>query len=475
MDLERTVNSDPRRNLPSVDRLIREVEAKTSEIAEWAVHSASRSVLERIRNDISRGENELSEKRIELDELVERVVVQAERLSAPHPRAVINATGVLLHTNLGRAPLAPAAQAAVAEAARGYSNLELDLGTGRRGSRLGRLEAKLVALSGAEAAHVVNNNAAAVLLALNTLALGRSVVVSRGELVEIGGSFRVPAIMERAGVRLCEIGTTNRTHLSDYANAITPEVALLLKVHRSNFEQRGFVAEPDVAELAALAKERGIPLVEDLGSGTLLDLSAAGLPEEAFAPGRLRLGVDVVCFSGDKLIGGPQAGILLGSRESIEAMRQNPLARALRVDKLTIAALDATLDLTLDRSRTDEIPVIAGLRARSEDLEQRALRLLDRVKGVLGGEFRARVAESQNAVGGGSLPEHRLTGWAVVIEGPKISALATGLREAPAPVLARVHDDALWLDLRTLRDDEFSFVEVALTSASRFAPSIADG
>jgi L-seryl-tRNA(Ser) seleniumtransferase len=185
--------------------------------------------------------------------------------------------------------------------------------------------------------------------------------------------------------------------------------------------------------------------------------------------------VDVVCFSGDKLIGGPQAGILLGSRESIDAMRQNPLARALRVDKLTIAALDATLDLTLDRARTDEIPLIAGLRARSEDLEPRALRLLDRVKGVIGGEFRARVAESENAVGGGSLPEHRLPGWSVVIEGPKISALAAGLREAPAPVLARVHDDALWLDLRTLRDDEFSFVEVALTSASRFASPIGDG
>jgi L-seryl-tRNA(Ser) seleniumtransferase len=475
MDLKRTVNSDPRRDLPSVDRLIREVEAKTSDISEWAVHSASRSVLEHLRNQVSPGEGKPSEQRIELDELVDRVVAEAERLSAPHPRAVINATGVLLHTNLGRAPLAPAAQAAVAEAARGYSNLELDLETGRRGSRLGRLEAKLVALSGAEAAHVVNNNAAAVLLALNTLALGRSVVVSRGELVEIGGSFRVPAIMERAGVRLCEIGTTNRTHLSDYANAITPEVALLLKVHRSNFEQRGFVAEPGVAELAALAKERGVPLVEDLGSGTLLDLSAAGLPGEAFASGRLRLGVDVVCFSGDKLIGGPQAGILLGSRESIDAMRQNPLARALRVDKLTIAALDATLELTLDRSRADEIPVVAGLCARSEDLEQRAVRLLDRVKGVLGGEFRARVAESETAVGGGSLPEHRLSGWAVVIEGPKMSALATGLREAPTPVLARVHDDALWLDVRTLRDDEFSFVEAALASASSPAPSIADG
>jgi len=311
----------------------------------------------------------------------------------------------------------------------------------------------------------VNNNAAAVLLALNTLALGRSVVVSRGELVEIGGSFRVPAIMERAGVRLTEIGTTNRTHLSDYANAITPDVALLLKVHRSNFEQRGFVAEADVGELAELASERGIPLVEDLGSGTLVDLTADGLPSEAFAPGRLRLGVDVVCFSGDKLIGGPQAGILLGRRELIDAMRQNPLARALRVDKLTVAALDATLDLMLDRSRADEIPVVAGLRARPEDLEQRALRLLDRITGVLGEEFRARVAEGETAVGGGSLPEHRLSGWSVVIEGPKISALAAGLRAAPTPVLVRVHDEALWLDVRTLRDVEFVIVESALSFA----------
>jgi L-seryl-tRNA(Ser) seleniumtransferase len=469
MDLERTVNSDSRRNLPSVDRLIREVEAKASNIADWAVRSASRGVIEDVRERISRGEFESSGNQIEREDLVERALAEATRLAAPHPRAVVNATGVLLHTNLGRAPLADAAQAAVAEAARGYSNLELDLETGRRGSRLGRLEAKLVALSGAEAAHVVNNNAAAVLLALNTLALGRSVVVSRGELVEIGGSFRVPAIMERAGVRLCEIGTTNRTHLSDYEAAITPEVALLLKVHRSNFEQRGFVAEPDVAELAALARERGIPLVEDLGSGTLLDLGSDGLPGEAFAPGRLRMGVDVVCFSGDKLIGGPQAGILLGRRNLIDVMRQNPLARALRVDKLTVAALDATLELMLDRSRAGEIPIVAGLRVRPEDLEQRALRLLVGVTKALGMQYQARVARSETAVGGGSLPEHRLSGWAVVIEGPKLSAVAAGLRRAPTPVLARVHDEALWLDVRTLRDDEFSAVERAVSFALSLA------
>jgi L-seryl-tRNA(Ser) seleniumtransferase len=465
MDLKRTVNSDPRRNLPSVDRLVRSVQAKTSEIVEWALRGASRDVLARAREEMSRGDHEGSGRRFEFDELVESVTVEASRLAAPHPRAVVNATGVLLHTNLGRAPLALAAQAAVAEAARGYSNLELDLETGRRGSRMGRLEAKLVALSGAEAAHVVNNNAAAVLLALNTLALGRSVVVSRGELVEIGGSFRVPAIMERAGVRLCEIGTTNRTHLSDYEAAITPDVALLLKVHRSNFEQHGFVAEPDVSELAALAHEHGIPLVEDLGSATLLDLAAAGLPEDAFAPARLRLGVDVICFSGDKLIGGPQAGILLGRREWIDAMRKNPLARALRVDKLTVAALDATLDATLDLSRADEIPVVAGLRALPEALEPRAARLLEEVSPILDGRFQARVAASEAAVGGGSLPEHRLSGWAVVVQGPKISSLAARLREAPTPVLVRIHDEALWLDVRTLRDDEFSVVRDALSFA----------
>jgi L-seryl-tRNA(Ser) seleniumtransferase len=465
MDLKRTVNSDPRRNLPSVDRLVRSVRAKTGKIAEWAIRGASRDVLARAREEMSRGDHEASGQRFEFDELVESVSVEASRLAAPHPRAVVNATGVLLHTNLGRAPLALAAQAAVAEAARGYSNLELDLETGRRGSRMGRLEAKLVALSGAEAAHVVNNNAAAVLLALNTLALGRSVVVSRGELVEIGGSFRVPAIMERAGVRLCEIGTTNRTHLSDYEAAITPDVALLLKVHRSNFEQHGFVAEPDVSELAALAHERGIPLVEDLGSATLLDLAAAGLPEDAFAPARLRLGVDVVCFSGDKLIGGPQAGILLGRREWIDPMRKNPLARALRVDKLTVAALDATLDATLDLSRADEIPVVAGLRALPEALEPRAARLFEEVSPILDGRFRTRVAASEAAVGGGSLPEHRLSGWAVVVEGPKISSLAARLREAPTPVLVRIHDEALWLDVRTLRDDEFSVVRDALSFA----------
>lgn len=465
MDLERKVNSDPRRTLPSVDRLMRSMQAKAPDLPEWARREASRSVLDAFRDRMTRGDVVELRTEVGLDDLIERALLEARRLGQAHPRRVVNATGVLLHTNLGRAPLAEAARAAVGEAGAGYSNLELDLETGRRGSRMGRMEAKLCALSGAEAAHVVNNNAAAVLLALNTLALGRQVVVSRGELVEIGGSFRVPAIMERAGVGLREVGTTNRTHLADYAEAIDAETALLLKVHRSNFEQSGFVAEADVRELATLARARGLPLVEDLGSATLVDLASEGLPAEAFAPARLRLGVDVVCFSGDKLLGGPQAGILLGGREWIEPMRRNPLARALRVDKLTVAALDATLDCLLDPARRAEIPMVAGLSAEPEALERRASRLLDLIEPVLGDRYRAQVDESESVVGGGSLPEYRLAGAAVVVEGPGISALAEAMRRAPLPVLGRVHDEALWLDVRTLRDDEDGAVRDALAFA----------
>ncbi|MBB83616.1 MAG: L-seryl-tRNA(Sec) selenium transferase [Deltaproteobacteria bacterium] len=470
MGSQKKVNSDPRRSLPSVDRLTAQVRVSDPDLPEWAVIRTSRDVLETIRREISEGKSRFTGSSEDLVRLEREVSAAAGRLAAPHPRPVINATGVVLHTNLGRAPLAPAAAEAVARALDGYSNLELDLETGRRGSRMGSLEAKLLALSGAEAALVVNNNAAALLLALNTLALGREVVVSRGELVEIGGSFRVPAIMERAGVRLAEVGTTNRTHLHDYESAIRPETALLLKVHRSNFEQRGFVAEADVGEIAQVAHAHDLPFVEDLGSGTLLDLSSQGLPGEAFAPGRLALGVDVICFSGDKLLGGPQAGILMGKREHIEAMKKNPLARALRVDKLTVAALDATLDLMLDPSRAHEVPTISGLRSDTEALEPRVARVQEIVSRITAahaesGVWKVRVAPTEAAVGGGSLPEHRIAGLAVVLEGGSAHALAEGLRAAPSPVLARVRDDALWLDVRTLRDGDLDRVGEALVDA----------
>ncbi len=475
MDLKRPVNTDPRRGLPSVDRLCQAVLAATPALPLWAVRAAARRALAALREGgpdagapVPPQYRPGPEGRApSMEDLAARVALEARRLAAPHPRRVLNATGILLHTNLGRAPLAAAARAAVARAAAGYSNLELELETGRRGARLGQLAEKLVQLSGAEAAHVVNNNAAALLLALNTLAMGRPVVVSRGELVEIGGSFRVPAVMERAGVRLLEVGTTNRTHLGDYRAALAADPALLLKVHRSNFEQRGFVAEADVAALAALAHDRGIPLVEDLGSGTLVDLSAAGLPPEAFVPARLALGVDLVCFSGDKLLGGPQAGILLGRRDLIEALRQNPLARALRVDKLTLAALDATLDLLLEPGRADEIPIVAGLRVPGEALCARAEQLAARLRDVLPPPFVLERAASDGAVGGGSLPQLALAGQAVVVRGPGLAALAEGLRRAPVPLVARLHDDALWLDVRTLADDELPLVAAAFAFALR--------
>ncbi len=470
MGSQKKVNSDPRRSLPSVDRLTAKVRVYSPDLPEWAVIRTAREALVTIRREISVGKSRFTGSSEDLVRLEREVSAAAGRLAAPHPRSVINATGVVLHTNLGRAPLAPAAAEAVARALDGYSNLELDLETGRRGSRMGSLEAKLLALSGAEAALVVNNNAAALLLALNTLALGREVVVSRGELVEIGGSFRVPAIMERAGVRLAEVGTTNRTHIHDYESAIRPETALLLKVHRSNFEQRGFVAEADVGEIAQVAHAHDLPFVEDLGSGTLLDLSSQGLPGEAFAPGRLALGVDVICFSGDKLLGGPQAGILMGKREHIEAMKKNPLARALRVDKLTVAALDATLDLMLDPSRVHEVPTISGLRSDTQALEPRVARLEEIVSRITAahaesGVWKIRVAPTEAAVGGGSLPEHRIAGLAVVLEGGSAHALAEGLRAASSPVLARVRDDALWLDVRTLRDGDLDRVGEALADA----------
>ena len=468
MDSERKVNSDPRRRLPSVDRLIRDVRGMDSEIPEWAIARTSRELVAAARREMSLTDPSDPPGSMTREQLGVAVLAGARRLVAPHPRRVLNATGVLLHTNLGRAPLASQAAEAIGQALEGYSNLELDLETGRRGSRMGSLEAKLLALSGAEAAHVVNNNAAAVLLALNTLALGQQAIVSRGELVEIGGSFRVPAIMERAGVQLMEVGTTNRTHLADYEQAIGPETGLLLKVHRSNFEQRGFVAEADVRALALLARERKVPLVEDLGSGTLLDLGEYGLPEEAYVPARLALGVDLVCFSGDKLLGGPQAGILLGRRSLVDALRKNPLARALRVDKLTLAALDATLDLMLE-GRSHEIPTVAGLRADASELAPRAARLREIVSRVLASAApngpEARIEPSEVAVGGGSIPEHRLAGWAIRIDGVDASRTAERLRAAPTPVLARVRADALWLEVRTLREEDLEEVGAALAFA----------
>ena len=376
----------------------------------------------------------------------------AEGMVRSTPRPVINATGVVLHTNLGRAPLAPGAAAAAAQVGSSYSDLELDLASGKRGNRLAAISEKLRQLSGAEAAIACNNNAAAVLLALDSLGRGREVVVSRGELVEIGGSFRVPDIMVRAGVRLVEVGTTNRTHPSDYEQAIGPDTALLLKVHRSNFEQRGFVADVELPALAEIGGRHGLPVVEDLGSGTLVDLRADGFPEDSFVPARLRQGANLVCFSGDKVLGGPQAGIAIGDEAIVDAMRRNPLARALRLDKLTLAALDWTISVMLEGRAREEIPEWAT-----------------RLAAAAPASLRVDVVSEQAPVGGGSLPGFALESFAVEIRdcegGP--DALAASLRRAERPVLARVRDGALALDLRTVDEDQMQALEETVREALR--------
>ncbi len=446
---------DPRRALPGVDRLAEAIRAAAPKLPGWAARAAARAVVDAARGELERDGTQPSD-------LVGRGVASATLLARPRPTPVVNATGVVLHTNLGRAPLSTAAASAAAEAGRRYTDLELDEGRGR-GDRVAALGEKLVALSGAQAALAVNNNAGALLLAAHALARGREVVVSRGELVEIGGSFRLPAILDAAGVTLVEVGTTNRTHAEDYRRALGPQTALLLKVHRSNFEQRGYVAEVDVRELAGIARPRGIPLLEDLGSATLVDLRARGLPEESWAPARLRLGADLVCFSGDKLLGGPQAGVVLGRRDLVTAMRRDPLARALRLDKLAIAALDTTLATLLEGDPARELPVLRALLEPAAAVEARARRLAARLEPLASGSVKVAVEPTRAPVGGGSLPGFELDSWAVVLRPERdADGLADSLRDAPVPVLGRVREAAVWLDARTLLSEDEAAVAASL-------------
>jgi L-seryl-tRNA(Ser) seleniumtransferase len=456
------VKRDPRRRLPAADRVIRELKAEAPWLPDWAVAAGARRALEEARRRLAEPGHASGDP----EGLVASALAHAQGLARPHPARVVNATGVVLHTNLGRAPLAPGAARAAAAVGSSYTDLELDLREGERGDRLGPVSEQLTLLSGAEAAHVVNNNAAALLLALNTLAQGREVIVSRGELVEIGGSFRIPEICERAGVTLVEVGTTNRTHAADYERVLGERSALLLKVHRSNFEQRGFVCEVGLAELARIGRRRGIPVLEDLGSGLLVELGPEGSPAfapESYAPARLRLGADVVCFSADKLLGGPQAGILLGSAARIEAMRANPLARALRLDKLCLAALDWTLKVLLEGRGAQELPVLRELLAPVAMLEQRARTLAERLANVGGSGLAIEVLPEAAPIGAGSLPSARLPSWVVALRSPQgAQELAAALRTAPIPVVARIRDGAVLIDVRTLLEDDTSALEAAL-------------
>ncbi|MBI5601329.1 MAG: L-seryl-tRNA(Sec) selenium transferase [Gemmatimonadetes bacterium] len=358
---------------------------------------------------------------------------------------VLNATGVVLHTNLGRAPLAEAAIDAMADVARGFASLEYDLVTGARGSRHVHCAGLLRELTGAEDALIVNNCAAALVLALNTVADGREAIVSRGELVEIGGSFRVPDIMARSGARLVEVGTTNRTHAEDYRRACTAQTGAIVSVHRSNFTVDGFVAAVPTRALAELADAAGVPLLYDFGSGLMLDLAPWGLRGEPTARDAVAAGASLVVMSGDKLLGGPQAGIVLGRAELVDAMRRNPLARALRVDKLTLAALQATLRLYREPSRAvRDIPALAMLTASAESLQARAAALVARLPGARVG---ARVASTEATVGGGAFPSSRIPSCAVVLAGDA-ERRERALRDGALPVVGRIADGALWLDLR---------------------------
>lgn len=450
--------SDPRRELPSVDRLLLEPEIR--ELFRTAPRIA---VVEAVRESIAAArtrragapESWAADIR---DRLTER--------TRPSLRPVLNATGVVLHTNLGRAPLAPAALTAMAAVAEGYSNLELDLDTGTRGSRGDHCRGPLRAVTGADDALAVNNAAGALLLALGALAAGRDVLISRGELIEIGGSFRIPDILVRSGAGLREVGTTNRTHLDDYRKALDGGVAALLTVHRSNFEQRGFVATPEPADLAALCREHGIPYVIDVGSGLLVDLSAWGLGGEPRVAEALASGADLVLFSGDKLLGGPQAGCIVGRGAAVARCREHPVARAVRADKMTLAALEATLALYREPDQAVRvIPVLRMLTLDSEELERRAQRLAAACPPSL----RAALSPGKSAVGGGSFPGADLPTTLVSLDAGGLGpdGLALRLRLGDPAVVARVGGGRVLLDPRTLPEESFEVVGVALAEALR--------
>jgi L-seryl-tRNA(Ser) seleniumtransferase len=448
--------TDRRRALPSVDRLLRDpaVTALLEHAPRGAVLAAVREALESARSRRAGPPDDWGV------EVRERLLARTARSLRP----VLNATGVVLHTNLGRAPLAPAAAEAVARLSTGYSSLEIDLHTGTRGSRSDHGRRVLAELAGAADALVVNNAAGALVLALNAHAAGREVLISRGELIEIGGSFRIPDILEKSGARLREVGTTNRTHLDDYRAALGPDTGAVLTVHRSNFEQRGFVATPDPTALAALAHEGGVPYLYDVGSGLLLDLAPWGLTGEPRVGEASAAGADLVVFSGDKLLGGPQAGCLAGTAAAVSACRRNPLARALRADKLTLAALESTLALYADPPMAvREIPVLAMLTADAAELEARAGRIAAAAPPVL----RARLRPGASAVGGGAFPGARLPTTLVALDpgalGP--DGFALRLRLGEPPVVARVADGLVLLDPRTLPVDAADVVGAALHAA----------
>ncbi len=445
------------RALPSVDRLLKHSRcaALLARYNHDYVTQKCREVLDQVRAEIRQAQPSSGD--LQEDAILGRVEARIAAESRPGHVRVVNATGTILHTNLGRALLPQAAIDAMIAVAGDPINLEYDLAAGKRGRREETLQSLLVELTGAEAATVVNNNAAAVLLGLNTLAEGKEVIVSRGELIEIGGAFRIPEIMAKSGAILREVGSTNRTHPADYENAVNEKTALLLKVHTSNYKVVGFTAEVELEQLVAIGRKHNLPVMEDLGSGALIDLSRYGLPKEPLVAERIQAGADVVTFSGDKILGGPQAGLMVGKKSLIARMNKNHLQRALRCGKLTLAALEATLRLY--RQAPDITTVIPTLRAFTRPLEEiRALgeAVLPRLQTALGGDFRLKLENSTAQIGSGALPTEELATVVIVVEHAKLSAdaVAKKFRSANPPILGRVNEDRFLLDLRTIFEPE---------------------
>jgi len=475
LPVKRTASAKIFRKLPSVDDVVRaaEVAELAASFGHDSVVDAARVVLARLRQEITSGLLDEGGLELALSGLVSAVESQLRHAMSYSLRPVINATGVILHTNLGRAPLADAAIEHIRETAANYSNLEFDLAAGARGKRdvhADRLFQRLVSEEVDSdkppvSTIAVNNNAAAVLLALNTLADGGEVIVSRGELVEIGGSFRIPDVMAKSGAILREVGTTNRTRSADYERAITERTRLLLRVHRSNFEITGFTEQASTAELVALARKRGIPLMEDLGSGALFDLRSVGISGESGVLDSLRSGVDVVSYSGDKLLGGPQAGLISGSSALIARMRSNSLFRALRVDKLIYAALEATL-LAYVRHDHDAIPTLRMMRLSKEAIGKRAEALAAR---IAGSKLRIEIVDGESILGGGAAPSSVLPTrlLALTCQGLSADELAAGLRGSEPPIIARVEEGRVLLDLRTVIPDQDVAVSNALAMIGR--------
>ena len=448
--------SDARRAIPSVERLLSS--AALQPVLAREPRSRVTDILRAIQQEMRFAQQPPPS---EPAWYAEQVAARIDRANELSLTSVINATGVILHTNLGRAPLAQVAIDAMIAVASGYSTLEYDIDAGARGSRYTHCAGLLESLTGAEAALVVNNNAAALVLALNTIALGRGVVISRGELVEIGDSFRISEIMDRSGASLIEVGATNRTHEKDYRAAVG-RAAAVLKVHPSNYRTTGFTAEVDAKTLAGVARDAGIPLIHDLGSGLLESLDDLGLPHETTAAEAINAGADIVTMSGDKLLGGPQAGIIAGRRELIEAMKRNPLCRALRVDKLTLAALEATLQCYARGTARAELPVLRMLSMPAREVKERAAAFANALagRGVV-----ASVEEGESAVGGGAFPDARLATSLVAVSTSSATELESALRKRKPAVIARVANDRVVLDLRTVMPEQEADLADAIANA----------